>query len=291
MSLEASELILNPDNSIYQLNLLPEDLARTVLLVGDPGRVPMISRYFDSVEVEKSKREFITHTGWYGGKRISVVSTGIGTDNTDIVLNELDALANIDFDRKQVREPFTRLELIRVGTSGAIAPDIPVGAIVLSELSIGLDGLLHFYDSGPVQLADLQFAFIEATGWSVMKPVPYAVRADRELSDRFRSEEVLAGFTATSPGFYGPQGRSLRLPPEEPDLVGKLSSFRFRGLRITNMEMETAGIFGLAALMGHAAASLNCILANRATGSFSEAPKRDIDRLIRYVLEKLSNPS
>lgn len=291
MSLEASELILNPDNSIYHLNLLPEDLARTVLLVGDPGRVPMISRYFDSVEVEKSKREFITHTGWYGGKRISVVSTGIGTDNTDIVLNELDALANIDFDRKQVREPFTRLELIRVGTSGAIAPDIPVGAIVLSELSIGLDGLLHFYDSGPVQLADLQFAFIEATGWSVMKPVPYAVRADRELSDRFRSEEVLAGFTATSPGFYGPQGRSLRLPPEEPDLVGKLSSFRFRGLRITNMEMETAGIFGLAALMGHAAASLNCILANRATGSFSEAPKRDIDRLIRYVLEKLSNPS
>ena len=291
MSLEASELILNPDNSIYHLNLLPEDLARTVLLVGEPGRVPMISRYFDSVEVEKSKREFITHTGWYGGKRISVVSTGIGTDNTDIVLNELDALANIDFDRKQVREPFTRLELIRVGTSGAIAPDIPVGAIVLSELSIGLDGLLHFYDSGPVQLADLQFAFIEATGWSVMKPVPYAVRADRELSDRFRSEEVLAGFTATSPGFYGPQGRSLRLPPEEPDLVGKLSSFRFRGLRITNMEMETAGIFGLAALMGHAAASLNCILANRATGSFSEAPKRDIDRLIRYVLEKLSNPS
>ena len=291
MSLEASELILNPDNSIYHLNLLPEDLARTVLLVGDPGRVPMISRYFDSVEVEKSKREFITHTGWYGGKRISVVSTGIGTDNTDIVLNELDALANIDFDRKQVREQFTRLELIRVGTSGAIAPDIPVGAIVLSELSIGLDGLLHFYDSGPVQLADLQFAFIEATGWSVMKPVPYAVRADRELSDRFRSEEVLAGFTATSPGFYGPQGRSLRLSPEEPDLVGKLSSFRFRGLRITNMEMETAGIFGLAALMGHAAASLNCILANRATGSFSEAPKRDIDRLIRYVLEKLSNPS
>jgi uridine phosphorylase len=289
MSLEASELILNEDQSIYHLNLHPEDIAETVLLVGDPGRVPKISGYFDSIEIRKSKREFITHTGWYRGKRLSVVSTGIGTDNVDIVLNELDALVNIDFQKKEVKENLTRLNLIRLGTSGAIQPDIPVGSIVISEMAIGFDGLLQFYDSGKVQLADVQFAFLEYSGWSVLKPVPYVVRAAPELCEKLDSETVIKGFTATNSGFYGPQGRSLRLELEDRELNQKLTAFRYKGLRITNMEMETAGIFGLAALLGHAATAVNCILANRPNGTFSQDPARDIDRLIQYALERLTN--
>jgi uridine phosphorylase len=288
MPLEASELILNPDQSIYHLDLRPEDLAPTVILVGDPGRVPLVSSYFDRIEVKKSKREFVTHTGYYKGKRLSVVSTGIGTDNIDIVLNELDALVNIDFKHKRIQEPLTRLELIRVGTSGAIQPDIPVDSMVLSEMAIGFDGLLHFYDSGRVQMADMQIAFLEHSGWSVMKPVPYVVQADPGLCMKFQSDEIHRGFTATNSGFYAPQGRNLRLAPEDPRMNEKLTSFRFHGFRITNMEMETAGIFGLAALMGHAATALNCILANRETREFSSNPKQAIDRLIRYTLEHLA---
>ncbi len=289
MSLEASELILNADQSIYHLNLHPEDIADTIILVGDPGRVARVSEYFDSLEVRKSKREFITHTGRYRGKRLSVVSTGIGTDNVDIVLNELDALVNIDFREKKIKENLTRLRLVRLGTSGSIQPDIPVGSIVLSELAIGFDGLLQFYDSGRVQMADIQFAFLEFTGWSVLKPVPYVVKADPDLCEKLYSETVVKGFTATNSGFYGPQGRSLRLPLEDPDLNQKLAAFRHQGLRITNMEMETAGIFGLAALLGHAASAVNCILANRPSGTFSREPAKDIDRLIRYTLDKLTN--
>ena len=289
MSFEASELILNKDQSIYHLNLHPQDVAETVILVGDPGRVAKISAYFDSVEIRKSKREFVTHTGWYRGKRLSVVSTGIGTDNVDIVLNELDALVNIDFRKKEVKKDLTRLNLIRLGTSGAIQPDIPVGSIVLSELAIGFDGLLQFYDSGKVQLADVQFAFLEYSGWSVLKPVPYVVRATPELCEKLNSEAVIKGFTATNSGFYGPQGRSLRLGLDDPEINQKLAAFRYKGLRITNMEMETAGIFGLAALLGHAATAVNCILANRPNGTFSQNPSGDIDRLIRYTLDKLTN--
>ena len=289
MSLQASELILNADHSIYHLNLHPGDIAQTILLVGDPGRVPMVSKYFDSIEVTRSKREFITHTGWYRGQRLSVVSTGIGTDNTDIVINELDALVNIDFEKKEVRKPLTRLELIRVGTSGAIQPDIPIDSLVLSEMAIGFDGLLHYYESAHVQLADMQFAFLEQSGWSVMKSVPYIVRPDAGLTNRLRSDAVLGGFTATNPGFYGPQGRALRLPLEDETLIRNLASFDYNGNTITNMEMETAGIFGLAALLGHAAASVNCILANRAVGTFSKDPGSAIDRLIRYVLNRIVN--
>ena len=289
MSLEASELILNPDQSIYHLNLHPEDLADTVILVGDPGRVARVSRYFEYVEVQKSKREFVTHTGRYNGKRLSVVSTGIGTDNVDIVLNELDALANIDFREKKIKESLTRLNLIRVGTSGSIQPDIPVDSLVLSELAIGFDGLLQFYDSGEVQLADIQFAFMEYSGWSVLKPVPYVVPADPVLCKKLDSDQVVKGFTATNSGFYGPQGRSLRLRLEDPETNEKLTAFRFRDLRITNMEMETAGIFGLSALMGHAATAINCILANRVSGTFSQDPKKAVDRMIRYTLDKLTS--
>lgn len=288
MSLKASELILNPDQSIYHLNLHPEDLAPTVLLVGDPDRVPRVSQYFDHIELKKSKREFITHTGTFNGLRISVVSTGIGTDNIDIVLNELDALVNIDFQQREVRSTLKALNLIRLGTSGALQADIPIDALVLSDLAIGFDGLLHFYESEKIQVADVQFAFVEYSDWSVFKAIPYVVGANPELCDHLNSEEMIRGFTATNPGFYAPQGRSLRLIPEQPNLSEILSAFRHRDLRITNMEMETAGIFGLARLMGHKAASVNCILANRMTGSFSSDPASAVDHMIRTTLRNLT---
>ncbi|MGA9239514.1 nucleoside phosphorylase [Robiginitalea sp.] len=288
MSLKASELILNPDQSIYHLNLHPEDLAPTVLLVGDPDRVPRVSQYFDHIELKKSKREFITHTGTFNGLRISVVSTGIGTDNIDIVLNELDALVNIDFQQREVRSTLKALNLIRLGTSGALQADIPIDALVLSDLAIGFDGLLHFYESEKIQVADVQFAFVEYSDWSVFKAIPYVVGANPELCDHLNSEEMIRGFTATNPGFYAPQGRSLRLIPEQPNLSEILSAFRHRDLRITNMEMETAGIFGLARLMGHKAASVNCILANRMTGTFSSDPASAVDHMIRTTLRNLT---
>jgi uridine phosphorylase len=288
MSLKASELILNADQSIYHLNLHPEDLAPTVLLVGDPDRVARVSQYFDHIELKKSKREFITHTGTFKGLRISVVSTGIGTDNIDIVLNELDALVNIDFQRREVRSTLKALNLIRLGTSGALQADIPTDALVLSDLAIGFDGLLHFYESEKIQVADIQFAFVEYSDWSVFKAIPYVVNANPELCDHLHSEEMIRGFTATNPGFYAPQGRSLRLKPGQPNLSEILSAFRHHNLRITNMEMETAGIFGLARLMGHKAASVNCILANRITGTFSSDPASAVDHMIRTTLRNLT---
>lgn len=288
MSLKASELILNADQSIYHLNLHPEDLAPTVLLVGDPDRVPRVSRYFDHIELKKSKREFITHTGTFNGIRMSVVSTGIGTDNIDIVLNELDALVNIDFQQREVCKSLKTLNLIRMGTSGALQADIPTDALVLSDLAIGFDGLLHFYESEKIQVADVQFAFVEYSDWPVFKAIPYVVGANPELFDHLYSEEMIRGFTATNPGFYAPQGRSLRLKPGQPNLSEILSGFRHRDLRITNMEMETAGIFGLARLMGHKAASVNCVLANRITGKFSSDPASAVDHMIRTTLRNLT---
>lgn len=288
MSLKASELILNADQSIYHLNLHPEDLAPTVLLVGDPDRVPRVSQYFDHIELKKSKREFITHTGTLNGLRISVVSTGIGTDNIDIVLNELDALVNIDFQRREAHNTLKALNLIRLGTSGALQADIPTDALVLSDIAIGFDGLLHFYESEKIQVADIQFAFVEYSDWSVFKAIPYVVNANPELCDHLHSEEMIRGFTATNPGFYAPQGRSLRLKPGQTNLIEILSAFRHHNLRITNMEMETAGIFGLARLMGHKAASVNCILANRMTGTFSSDPASAVDHMIRTTLRNLT---
>ncbi|MGB5654808.1 MAG: nucleoside phosphorylase [Robiginitalea sp.] len=288
MSLKASELILNADQSVYHLNLHPEDVASTVILVGDPGRVPKVSRHFDHVEVKKSKREFCTHTGTYNGLRISVISTGIGTDNIDIVLNELDALVNIDLRKREVRGTLKTLNLIRLGTSGALQTDIDVDTLVLSDLAIGFDGLLHFYESEKAQEADVQFAFLEYSEWSVFKAIPYVVKASPELCDHLYSRKMIRGFTATTPGFYAPQGRSLRLKPERPNLSQRLSAFRYKDMRITNMEMETAGIFGLAKLMGHKAASVNCILANRMTGTFSADPAAAVDHMIQVTLKNLT---
>lgn len=288
MQLSASELIFNADNSIYHLNLLPEDLAETVIVVGDQNRVPLVSKYFDTLEIEKGKREFITHTGTLNGKRISVVSSGIGTDNIDIVMNELDALVNIDFKTRQIKENKTSLDIVRVGTSGGIQPDISTDSFLLSEYAIGFDNVLHFYQSEHIQHPEMQLAFIDQTEWSVFKSIPYVVDSDLQLTEKLRSDKVIMGFTGTNTGFYGPQGRRLRLLLEDNDLNEKLSAFEYNGKKITNLEMETSAIFGLAKLMGHRAASMNCILANRSTGEFSKNPVKTIDALIKYTLEKLT---
>ncbi|UCD59917.1 MAG: nucleoside phosphorylase [Flavobacteriaceae bacterium] len=288
MQLSASELILNADNSIYHLNLLPEDLAETVIVVGDQNRVPLISKYFDTLEIVKGKREFITHTGMLNGTRISVVSTGIGADNIDIVINELDALVNIDFETRTIKENKTSLDIVRIGTSGGIQPDIETDSFVLSEYAIGFDNVLHFYDSEHIQYPEIQLAFIDQTDWSVFKSIPYVVESDLQLTEKLRSEKVILGFTGTNVGFYGPQGRRLRLVLEDNDLNSKLSSFEYNGMRITNLEMESSAIYGLSKLMGHRATSINCILANRTTGKFSKDPVKTIDALIKYTLEKLT---
>ena len=288
MQLSASELILNADNSIYHLNLLPEELAETIIVVGDQNRVPLVSKYFDTLELKKGKREFITHTGTLNGTRISVVSTGIGTDNIDIVMNELDALVNIDFETRTIKEEKTSLDIVRIGTSGGIQPDIETDSFLLSEYAIGFDNVLHFYESEHIQHPEMQLAFIDHAAWSVFKSIPYVVESDVQLTEKLRSDRVISGFTGTNVGFYGPQGRRLRLLLEDNDLNSKLSSFEYNGMRITNLEMETSAIYGLAKLMGHRAASMNCILANRSTGQFSKDPVKTIDSLIKYTLEKLT---
>jgi uridine phosphorylase len=287
MPLGESELILNPDNSIYHLNLCPEDLAETVITVGDPERVAKVSNYFDHIELRKGKREFITHTGVLNRKRISVVSTGIGTDNIDIVLNELDALASIDFGKRTLKARRKQLTIVRLGTTGAVQPDIPPDSFLLSDMAIGFDGLLHHYRHPGSWFPDIEAAFIQQTNWPDRKARPYVVNADPELAKQFSSHITTRGFTATYPGFYGPQGRSLRLEADNPELLKVLSTFNFNGLKITNLEMETSGIYALAKLLGHSAVSMNCVLANRATTTFSGNPEKAIDSLIRFVLEKL----
>ncbi len=287
MSLEQSELILNPDRSVYHLNLLPEDIAGTIILVGDPGRVPEVSRHFDSVDLVKSKREFTTHTGRLGNRHLSVVSTGIGTDNIDIVLNELDALVNIDFQTRQPRRYTTRLQFIRLGTAGAIQQNIPVDSLVISEYAVGLDGLLNFYDSDTIQETGLARRFGKYMGWPDKYPAPYAVAADPELNALLTGPDTRQGITTTNPGFYGPQGRRLRLPLRSPGFVSRMAGFRFKEFGVANMEMETAGILGMARLLGHSAASVSAILANRVTREFSAEPEKTIDALIRHTLERI----
>ena len=255
MPIGPSELILNADKSIYHLNLRPDDIADTVILVGDQNRVEKVSRYFDSIEVKKQRREFITHTGILNNKPISAVSTGIGTDNIDIVLNEIDALFNIDFESRTIKKELTQIDFVRIGTSGAIQPDIPLDSFVVSDLAIGFDNVLHFYQGEHIQNPDIQIAFIEHMDWSVYKSIPYVVSSDAELAEQLYSEGVIRGFTGSNVGFYGPQGRSLRLSLEDEDLNKKLTSFKFKDKRITNLEMETSAIYGLSALLGHRAAT------------------------------------
>ncbi len=287
MSIKASELILNPDGSVYHLNLLPEHLATTIITVGDPDRVDSITTYFDAVEFQTKKREFHTQTGTYKGKRITVISTGIGTDNIDIVFNELDALVNIDLEKREIKDHLTSLEIIRIGTSGSIREDIPIDSFLISEYAAGFDSLLHFYKSEHVQFKDISEALVKHTNWSPLKSKPYVVKCDDDLMRRFNSDIIHKGFTATNVGFYGPQGRILRLPIQDDELNNKLANFDYNGMPITNLEMETAGIYGLSKLLGHRALSMNAIIANRATGEFTKRPKEVVDDLIHYCLGKL----
>lgn len=288
MKIKESELILNPNGSIYHLNLLPEQLADTIITVGDPDRVNEVSKYFDNIEFEIHKREFKTHTGILNGKRISVISTGIGTDNIDIVFNELDALKNIDFETRTIKKELTSLEIIRIGTTGAIQPEIKIDSFLVSEKAIGFDNLLHFY--GNTSFCDDAFseAFVSQTNWNPKKSKPYVVSADEKLLKKFSSEKFIKGITATNVGFYGPQGRVLRLSLEDKAMNKKIQDFNFRGYKIKNLEMETSGIYGMARLLGHRAVSLNAILANRANGIFSKNPEKTIDTLIKSTLEIIS---
>lgn len=287
--LKQTELLLNPDGSIYHLNLHPEEISDNIILVGDPDRVEMVSSFFDSVEIKKRKREFITHTGYYKGTRICVISTGIGTDNIDIVVNEVDALANIDLKTRCIKDKKRSLNFIRVGTSGSLQKDIKVDSFVLSELSIGFDGLLSFY-KGSNQICDSGFeqAFREQVVKNKTIPQPYVVAASDKLLDKFGREELITGVTISAPGFYAPQGRELRLATADPGMNDRIAKFRYGRHRITNYEMESSAIYGLSRLLGHHAVTVCAIIANRSDGTFSKKHDQTITDLIRLVLNILS---
>lgn len=287
-SIKSSELILTPEGKIYHLNLAPSELAPTVITVGDPGRVEMVSKYFDSIEVKAEHREFKTHTGNFKGKRISVISTGIGPDNIDIVFNELDALVNIDFENRTIKKKLTSLDIIRIGTSGSLTDEIEVDSFLISAIGIGLDNVMHYYnDIDTIFERDFAQKFIDHTQWNPDNSVPYAVKADKSLLEKLSSDKTFKGITITNVGFYGPQGRVLRARLRDENLNEKLTSFRINKKKITNMEMETATMYGMSKLLGHSAISMNAIIANRATGSFSKNSYKTIDELIQYTLEKI----
>ncbi|MFN9518740.1 MAG: nucleoside phosphorylase [Bacteroidota bacterium] len=286
-TIPASELILNDDGSVYHLHLLPEDIAETVLLVGDPERVPEVSRHFDRIDLTKHKREFVTHTGYIGQKRITVLSTGIGTDNIDIVMNELDTLANIDLRTRQVKSALTSLDIIRIGTSGALQHDIDVDSILISSHGLGLDALMQFYTGTDDEETEALLDEIDQQ-LDLLFVNPYLYKAHPDWLSEF-GEQYARGITATCCGFYAPQGRVLRTQAQYTDLVSRLSNVNAGGYRITNFEMETAGIYALAASMGHRALSVNAILANRITNTFSANPAQTIHKAIVAVLEKISS--
>lgn len=284
----SSELIINGDGSIFHLHLKPEQLADIVILVGDPGRVAMISEYFDTKECEVANREFLTVTGTYKGKRMTVMSTGIGIGNIDICVTELDALANIDFETRQVKDKFRQLTLVRLGTSGAIQPDIEVGEVIFSRTSLGFDGLLSYYEGrdGVCDL-DLERAFEEHTSWYAKLPAPYFVNADKELFELFK-DSTREGITIAAPGFYAPQGRWVRIAPHDKNLNAKIESFRYGERRITNFEMEGSALAGLSALLGHRAATICTIIAQRVAKDACTDYKPFVRRMIEMALDKLS---
>lgn len=288
MSLEASELILNKDGSIYHLGLLPEEIASTIITVGDPARVPKISTHFDTIEVKKQKREFCTHTGTYKGKRISVMSTGMGTDNIDIALNELDALVNIDLKARTLKDKVTSLDIIRIGTTGSLRKEIPVGSYILSELAIGFDGLMHYYEDDSFLNNEIAEAFVEQTGWPTKRAFPYVVEGARKLIEKLHSDIIVQGMTGTNVGFYGPQGRILRANVSDSEMNDKITAFSYDRVKVTNLEMETSGIYGISKLLGHNAASMNLVLANREIGDFLENASEMMEKLIIYTLNKIA---
>lgn len=287
MSIKESELILNPDGSVYHLNLKPENIANDIIFVGDQDRVEKITKHFDSIEFTIQKREFKTQTGVYKGKRITVMSTGIGPDNIDIVINELDALVNIDLQTRKPKETLTSLNIIRVGTSGSLQKDIPVDSFVMSTHGLDLNGMLHFYQINNITNPEIEDAFIAFTNWSKNKARPIIINNSKKLEALLDSNIIHKGMTATAGGFYGPQGRVLRLPLEDTALNNKMDTFNFKDFRVTNLEMETSVIYGLSKLLGHHALSMNAIIANRATGEFSKDPKAVVNKLIEYTLDKI----
>jgi len=283
-----SELIINGDGSIFHLHVKPEQLADKVILVGDPGRVSLVASHFDSKECDIESREFHTITGTYHGKRISVVSTGIGCDNIDIVLNELDALANIDFKTRTEKEQLRQLTLVRIGTCGGLQEYTPVGTFIASEKSIGFDGLLNFY-SGRNDVCDLPFeeAFKQHMHWNPQLCAPYVIDADKETLERIAGDEMVRGVTIACGGFFGPQGRELRIPLADPKQNEKVESFEYNGHRITNFEMESSALAGLARLMGHKAVTCCMVIANRRAKNVNANYKNSIDELIKLVLERI----
>ncbi len=286
----SSELIINSDGSIFHLHLKPEQLADKVVLVGDPGRVPVVAAYFDSTECDVSSREFRTITGTYQGKRITVVSTGIGCDNIDIVVNELDALANIDFATRCVRSELRSLELVRIGTCGGLQPFTPEGTFVASAWSIGFDGLLNFY-ARRNEVCNLGFerAFVDYMGWKGAQCIahPYVVNAHADLLERVAGTDMVRGVTIACGGFYGPQGRKLRLPLADPQANSKIEAFEYEGWRVTNFEMESSALAGLSLLMGHKALTCCMVIANRVAGCANTNYKNSIGSLIKTVLDRI----
>lgn len=283
-----SELIINTDGSAFHLHIRPEQLADKVILVGDPARVDAVASRFERIECNVSNREFHTVTGWYGDKRITVQSHGIGSDNIDIVLNELDALANIDFDTRQVKDRLRKLTLVRVGTSGGLQDNTPIGSYVAAERSIGFDGVMYFYsDTEKIRDAAFEAALQDQLEWKIEGLKPYVIPADKTLSDRICREDILRGVTIAANGFYGPQGRRLRLPLKDEDLNRKIQAFDFNGSRITNYEMESSSLAGLAALMGHEAITVCCIIAGRKSEKMNTSYQGSIEGLIDLVLERI----
>lgn len=290
MPIPSSELIINEDGSIFHLHVLPQYLADKVILVGDPGRVSLVSSHFDAVEYEVESREFHTVTGTYRGKRITVISTGIGCDNIDIVMNEIDALANIDFATREVRPVLRHLDIVRIGTCGGLQPYCPVGTVIASEMSIGFDGLLNFY-GGRDAVCDLDFeaVFTAAMGWTGTQciPHPYCVHADADLVRRVAADDMVRGVTIACGGFFGPQGRVVRLPLADPQANEKIMAFEHEGRRITNFEMESSALAGLSLLLGHHAMTCCLVIANRVAHNTNTDYKRDMDAFICRVLSRI----
>ena len=289
MSIRESELILNTDGSVYHLNLKPENIAQDIIFVGDQDRVEKVTKHFDSIEFKTQKREFKTITGFYKNKRITVISTGIGPDNIDIVLNELDALVNIDIETRIPKTQLTKLNIIRIGTSGALQSEIPINSFLISTHALDINGMLHSYQIDDISNSDIENAFVKHTNWSAKKPYPIVIENNKELELKFSSAKTYKGITATAGGFYGPQGRILRLPLQDSELNTKINSFNYNEHKVSNLEMETSAIYGLSKLLGHNAISMNAIIANRTNEVFSEHPNKVIEELILYTLEKIIN--
>ena len=283
-----TELILNPDGSIYHLKLRPEQIADTVFVVGDQGRVPMISKYFDRIEHKVQNREFLTHTGYFSRKRLSVVSTGIGTDNIDIVLNELDAAVNIDLEKRALKDRHTSLNIIRLGTTGALQAEIPIDTMVASAFGLGFDGLMHFYDFNPsLAEMDMANAFTNHLNWNSKLSDPYIFSASPLLLNHMAAN-LIKGITCTANGFYGPQGRELRLSLAYPEMNNLIEQFQYGEYKITNLEMETSALYGLGKLLDHHTLTICNVIANRVRKEYSKDAKKSVDEMIRYALEVVS---